>query len=190
MPSKKVTEPESFDKRNVDFTKFKTDLTVKDYQKLFGPKGGVIFPFPSIEILSPIKTIGKGRTNLTIIRSTIVQIDATVPFATFDRRESPSRDPVIQMHFEPIAYGITSVATYIMEFVIQASGQSTFNLVGGPVATTNGGTKVLNGSQRVSLIFPNLSPTQQVFGFMQQTAGVAWSWFSTSVSFPPIVVQI
>ena len=30
MPSKKVTEPEPFDKRIVDFTKFKTDLTVKD----------------------------------------------------------------------------------------------------------------------------------------------------------------
>lgn len=190
MPSKKVTEPEPFDKRIVDFTKFKTDLTVKDYRKLFGPKGGVIFPFFSIETLSPTKTIGKGRTNLTIIRPTIVQIDATVPAATFDRRESPSRNPVIQMHFEPIAYGITSVATYIMEFVIQAFGQSTFNLTGGPVATTNGGTKVLNGSQRVSLVFPNLSPTQQVFGFMEQTAGVAWNWFSVSVSFPPIVVQI
>jgi hypothetical protein len=25
---------------------------------------------------------------------------------------------------------------------------------------------------------------------MEQKAGVAWSWFSTSVSFPPIVVQI
>src|SRR5262250_3933525 len=189
MPSKKAAEPEPFDKRNVDFTKFKTDLTVKDYRKLVGPKGGVIFPFFSIEILSPIKTIGKGRTNLTI-RPTIVQIDATVPVATFDRRESPSRNPAIQMHFEPIAYSITSVNTYIMEFVIQAFGQSTFNLVGGPAPTTNGGTKVLNGSQRVSLIFPNLAPTQQVFGFMEQTAGVAWSWFSTSVSFPPIVVQI
>src|SRR5262250_3116110 len=132
MPSKKAAEPEPFDKRNVDFTKFKTDLTVKDYRKLFGPKGGVIFPFFSIEILSPIKTIGKGRTNLTIIRPTIVQIDATVPAATLDRRESPQRNPVIQMHFEPIAYGITSVNTYIMEFVIQVFGPSTFNLVGGP----------------------------------------------------------
>jgi hypothetical protein len=94
MPSKKVTEPEPFDKRIVDFKKFKTDLTVKDYRKLFGPKGGVIFPFFSIETLSPTKTIGKGRTNLTIIRPTIVQTDATVPAATFDRRESPSRNPV------------------------------------------------------------------------------------------------
>jgi len=190
MPSKKVTEPEPFDKRTVDFRKFKTDLTVKDYRKLFGPKGGVIFPFFAIETLSPTKTIGRGRTNLTIIRSTIVQIDTNVPFATFDRRESPSRNPVIQMHFEPIAYGITTVNTYFMAFTIQAFGQSTFNLAGGPVPTTNGGTKVLNGSQVVTLVFPNLSPTQQVFGFLEQTAGVAWNWFSTSVSFPPIVIQI
>lgn len=191
MPGKKVTELEPFDKRNVDFTKFKPDLTVKDYKKLFSPKGPiVVFPFLPIETLSPIKTIGKGRTNLTIIMSTIVQIDSTVPTATFDRRQTPSRNPIIQMHFEPIAYGITSVATYIMEFTIQAFGQSTFNLSGGPVPTTNGGTKVLNGSQKVSLIFPNLAPTQQVFGFMEQTAGVAWSWFSTSVRFPPIVVSL
>ena len=190
MPSKKVSEPEPFDKRTVDFKKFKTDLTAKDYRKLFGPKGGVIFPFFAIETLSPTKTIGRGRTNLTIIRSTIVQIDTNVPFATFDRRESPSRNPVIQMHFEPIAYGITTVNTYFMAFTIQAFGQSTFNLAGGPVVTTNGGTKVLNGSQVVTLVFPNLSPTQQVFGFLEQTAGVAWNWFSVSVSFPPIVVQI
>lgn len=191
MPGKKITEPEPYDKRSVDFTKFKTDLTPKDYQKLLTPKGKIIiFPFGSIETLSPTKTIGKGRTNLTIIMPTIVQIDAAVPAATFDRRATPSRNPVIQMHFEPIAYGITSVNTYIMSFTIQAFGQCTFNLSGGPVATTNGGTKVLNGSQTVSLVFPNLAPTQQVFGFMEETAGVAWSWFSTSVSFPPIVIQI
>src|SRR5262249_21348201 len=144
MPSKKAAEPEPFDKRNVDFTKFKTDLTVKDYRKLFGPKGGVIFPFFSIEILSPTKTIGKGRTNLTIIRPTIVQIDATVPVATFDRRESPSRNPAIQMHFEPIPYGITFVATYIMGFVIQAFGPSMVNPAGSPVPSAHWRTKRLH----------------------------------------------
>ena len=187
---KKVTEVEPFDKRSVDFAKFKPDLTVKDLRKLFGPKRGVVvFPFGPIETLSPIRTIGRGRTNLTIIMSTIVQIDSTVPTATFDRRATPSRDPIIQMHFEPIAYGITSVATYIMEFRIQTFGQSTFTLSGGPVPVTNAGTKVLNGPAKVSLIFPNLAPAQQVFGFMQQTAGSAWSWFATEVRFPPIVIS-
>ncbi len=155
---KKVTELEPFDKRSVDFTKFKPDL-------------------------------GRGRTNLTIIMSTIVQIDSNIPKASFDRRATPSRNPIIQMHFEPIAYGITSVATYIMEFTIQTFGQSTFTLSGGPAPVTNAGTKVLNGPAKVSLIFPNLSPVQQVFGFMEQTAGSAWSWFSTSVQFPPIVIS-
>ena len=161
VAGRKVTEVEPFDKRSVDFTKFKPDLTAKDLQKLFGPKGGlVVFPFGPIETLSPIKTIGRGRTNLTIIMSTIVQIDSNIPNASFDRRATPSRNPIIQMHFEPIAYGITSVATYIMEFTIQTFGQSTFTLSGGPVPVTNAGTKVLNGPAKVSLVFPSLSPVQ------------------------------
>jgi peptidoglycan/xylan/chitin deacetylase (PgdA/CDA1 family) len=81
------------------------------------------------------------------------------------------------------------LSTYIMEFTIQTFGQSTFTLSGGPVPVTNAGTKVLNGPAKVSLVFPNLSPVQQVFGFMEQTAGSAWSWFSTSVQFPPIVIS-
>jgi hypothetical protein len=36
------------------------------------------------------------------------------------------------MHFQPSGYGITSVATYIMEFTVETFGQSTFNLQGGP----------------------------------------------------------
>jgi hypothetical protein len=65
--------------------------------------------------------------------------------------------------------------------------QSTFSLAGGPVPVLNGGTKVLNGHVRVSLILQNVPPFQQVFGFLEETAGVAWSWFSTQVCFPPIV---
>jgi hypothetical protein len=44
---KKITEVEPFDKRSVDFTKFKPDLTVKDLQKLFGPRGGPVIS-PSV----------------------------------------------------------------------------------------------------------------------------------------------
>ena len=140
----------------------------------------VVFPFLPIETLSATKTIGRGRTNLTIIVPTIVQIDAAMPSATFNK-QSQSRNPVIQMHFEPSAYGITSVGTYIMEFTIQAFGQSTFNLsgFGGPGAVLNDGTKVLNGQTRVSLVFQNVPASQQIFGFLEQTAGGAWNWFST-----------
>lgn len=186
--TKKVREIEPFDKRKINLTKFKPDLSPRDLKELLGPRGIVTFPFLAIETLSATKTIGRGRTNLTIIVPTIVQIDAAVPSATFNK-QSQSRNPVIQMHFEPSAYGITSVGTYIMEFAIQAFGQSTFNLSGGPVPVLNGGTKVLNGQTRVSLVFQNLAPAQQVFGFLEQTAGGAWNWFSAQVRFPDIVIS-
>jgi len=191
--SNKTRELEPFDKRSINLAKFKPDLTAKDFKALFPPPGGLItFPFFSIETLTCTKTIGLGRTNLTIIRPTIVQIDQATPRASFDRRVTPSRNPVIQMHFEPSAYGITSVATYIMEFTIQAFGQSTFNLSGfaGSGTILNGGTKVLNGQVRVSLVMQNVPSSQQTFGFLEQTAGVAWDWFSTQVRFPPIVISL
>jgi hypothetical protein len=95
------------------------------------------------------------------------------------------------MHFEPSAYGITSFATYVMQFTIQAFGQSTFNLQGfaGSGTILNAGTKVLNGQVAVSLIMQNVPPTQQTFGFLEQKAGGAWDWFSVQVRFPDIVFQ-
>ncbi len=189
--SNKVRELEPFDKRSIDLTKFKPELSAKDLKKLLEPVGGIVtFPFLPIETLSATKTIGRGRTNLTIIVPTIVQIDAATPSATFNK-QSQSRNPVIQMHFEPSAYGITSVGTYIMEFTIQVFGQSTFNLSGfaGSGTVLNGGTKVLNGQTRVSLVLQNVPASQQTFGFLEQTAGGAWNWFSTQVRFPDIVIS-
>jgi hypothetical protein len=188
----KVREIEPFDKRSVDLTKFKPDLSAMDIKKLLGPIGStVIFPFGPIETLSPTKTIGRGRTNLTIIAPTIVQIDTPTPFASFDR-QAQSRKPAIQMHFQPSGYGITSVGTYIMEFTIEAFGQSTFNLDGGPITVNilNKGTKVLNGPTRVSLVFKDLPPSQETFGFLEQSAGGRWNWFSIQVRFPDLVLTL
>jgi hypothetical protein len=189
---KRPAELEAFDRRVVNLAKFKPDLLDRDLKGVLTPIDGlIIFPWTPIETLSCTKTIGLGRTNLTIIRPTIVQVDAAVPRASFDRTATGSRNPVIQMHFEPSAYGITSVATYIMQFTIETFGQSTFNLDGfaGSGTLSNNGTKVLNGQVKVSLIMKNVPPTQQTFGFLEQTAGGAWNWFSTQVRFPPIVVS-
>ena len=85
--SNNVRELEPFDKRSIDLAKIKSDLSVKDFKELFGPVGSIFtFPFLPIETLSCTKTIGRGRTNLTIIVPTIVQTDATTPRASFDRR--------------------------------------------------------------------------------------------------------
>ena len=190
--SKKVTEAVPFDKKVVNFTKFKPELTEKKLKDLLGDLSGpIVHYFATIETLSCTKTIGLGRTNLTIIVPTIVQTDALSPRASLDRRSTPSRNPIIQMHFEPIAYGITGNATYIMTFAVEVFGQSTFNLQGyaGSGTISNNGTKVLNGSNWVSLIMKNVPPAQQVYGYLEQTAGGAWDWISVKVAYPPLVIK-
>src|SRR5687767_7127911 len=194
QPRRKTVEPEPYDKRKIDLTKFKPDISPKEWQEMFSPLIRVpinaIFGVP-IETLSPSKTLGLGRTNLTIIMSTIVQVDAATPFARFDHRQTPIRKPVIQMHFQPGAYGITTAAaTYIMVFTVDVDVASTFALDGSFGFISNAGTRTLSGKTTVSLIFKNVPPSQEIFGFLEQRTGGAWSWFSTRVSFPPLVLTL
>ena len=182
-----------YDKKNIDPFKFKPDISAKDWVEAFTPGG--VRPFPSfffpIETLSPIKTIGLGRTNVTIVRSLIVQTDpapGVLAHASFDRRVTPERNPAIQMHFKPSAYGITSTSTYFMTFALDVNGTSTFQPGGNFGVLSNPGAKVVNGKVGVSLIFKNVPPNLDLFGFLEQTAGGQWTWFSTRVTFPPLVL--
>jgi hypothetical protein len=184
-----------YDTRRVNLAKFKPDITAAELRDLgHSAFDRSVFPtaFGNIETLSPVKTLGRGRTNLTIIRPTIVQVDAAVPRASFDLAATPTRHPVMQMHFEPAAYGISFVSTYLMVFTVEVFGQGTFLLDGfrGPGGISNPGTRTISGRTTVTLIFPNLAPDQQIFGFIEQQAGARWDWFATQVSFPPIVATL
>ena len=183
---------EPFNKKIIDVTKFKPDLSPKKLAGLFGPPGFEL-SFLTIDTLGVTKTVGLGRTNLTFIRPTIVQADAATPFASFDRTLSPSRNPAISMHFEPKAYGITAVSNFLMVFAIECFGQTTFTLNGFPGSGTlaNAGTKVLSGKITVTLGFNNVPPSQQTHGFLEQTAGAPWNFFSVRARFPfPILIQL
>jgi hypothetical protein len=192
-PRFKPLPPET---RHIDLTKFKPDILFKDWAEIFKPGREPLVSvfFQPIETLSPIKTIGKGRTNLTLVEPFVVQTDTlppTLPHANFDRRLSPHRNPTIQMHFQPNGYGITTVGTYIMTFAIEAFGASTFNVAVNPgLSVTGTGTRTLNGQQLVTLVIKNLAPAHEFFAFVEQTAGGAWNWFSTKVTYPPLVIGI
>lgn len=191
-PSDEVPGAEPFDGSEVDFSEFEPNVSLEELQKTAeGIADLTRFPFfLPIETLSVTKTIGIGRTNLTFVRPNVVQADAAVPRASFDIRNTPTRNPAIQMHFEPGAYGITVASSYIMEFTIDVLDQSTFRLqgLGGSNTTVESGPVVLSGPTTVRLGLPNVSPSQQVFGFLEQTAGGSWNWFSTRVRFPPLVL--
>ncbi|MCA1612535.1 MAG: hypothetical protein LC780_17185 [Acidobacteria bacterium] len=189
----KVKELEPFNKRSVDIERFKPDLSEKKLASLFGLPPGFSLDFLTIDALGIARTVGRGRTNLTFIRPTIVQADAATPFASFDRRESPNRKPAISMHFEPSAYGITGASSFLMIFSVECFGQSTFTLDGfaGSGTLSNNGTKTLNGKVGVTLEFNNVAPGQQTFGFLEQSAGTAWNFFTARVRFPfPILVNV
>ena len=181
-----------FSKKIVDVTRFKPDLSPKNLVALFGFPKAFDLSFLTIDALSVTKTVGKGRTNLTFVRPVIVQADAATPFANFDRQVSPSGDPAISMHFEPKAYGITAVSSFLMVFSIQCFGPTTFTAGGfaGSGTLENAGTKVFNGAVSVSLGFNNVPPSQQTHGFLQQTGGAPWSFFSVRARYPfPILIQ-
>ena len=186
---------DTFDDRKIDFATFDTDVTVEDWATKYRVgdiRLGPYFFFTPIETLAPAKTIGLGRTNLTLIMATIVQTDAAVPYAGFDRQETPSRNPAVSVHFAPSAYGIATVGTYVMTFTVETSAPSTFTVGGyaGSGSLSGTGTKSVNGRQTITLILKDVQPSQQVYGSIEQTAGSSWLWYSTRVSYPPLVFQV
>ena len=186
--------PDRPDSRRIDLARFKSDLDpavlaalgIRLSDRLHLP--GL---FGSLETLTPTRTLGRGRTNLTLIEPTIVQVDAAVPHAGFDLEASPRRRPVVQMHFEAAPYGMSSPATYLMLFMVDVVGQATFAIDGshGPGGITNAGTRVLSGRTVVTLVFENVPPDAHILGFIEQRSGTRWNWFSTQVSFPPLVIS-
>lgn len=150
------------------------------------------FFFP-IETISPTHTVGKGRTNLTLIAPDIMQTDTTgTPFASFTFRQIPAGGPGVSVHFDPGAYGATAVASYIVEFLISTSGTVSLTVGGfaGAGSVTGTGVKNVNGKVSVSVGLQNVAPGQVTFASIQQTSsGPGWQWFSTSIEHPPLVFE-
>ncbi|QNE46638.1 hypothetical protein F1C58_06765 [Glaciihabitans sp. INWT7] len=183
-----------FDRTSADVDSFADTLDLRDVALPYTPSNRYIpwhLWFRTIDTLSPTKTIGLGRTNTTLIMPTIVQTDAATPYAGFERALTPSRNPTAQVHFEPGAYGATSPATYVISFAVETSGPVTFTVQGLSFlpGVSGLGTRVVNGTQSISIVYSNLPATQPVYAYIEQTAGGRWNWYSTRISYPPIVLQ-
>ena len=63
----KVVRPKPFENNKVDFSKFKTHPPASDIAKLAWAAGPKLRPFQPIDVLSPAKTVGLGRTNLSLV---------------------------------------------------------------------------------------------------------------------------
>jgi hypothetical protein len=138
-----------------------------------------------IETLSPIKTVGLGHTwiNLGTPYGFFPRLIYAPPLATF------LENGYVEVIFDPAAYGITSVATYVITFNIETyNGYATFKLAG--AGGSNASTPTLNGPSAVQLIVRDLPPSGYLaVGQLSWMSGVAgWSWYSSVFQFPDIVV--
>jgi hypothetical protein len=180
----------------IDLTKFKPDLTPDDLKNAFTPvklANFSVFTFPTIETISPTKTIGRGRTNLTLVRPVILQTDASPAFASFDAAlGTQQQPPTVSVHFEANMYGLTGNLTFIMSFSLEAFGTTTVNVgaFAGSGTATGIGARTVTGKQIVSIVFNNVPASQQVFGHVAQTGGAVWRWFQTRMSYLPLLVSL
>lgn len=185
--------PSGLGERVVDAAEFEADLTAADWAAKFRVDDVALTPIhlAPFEVLTPVKTVGRGRTNLTLIRPTILQTDAATPFAGFDLRESPNRNPAVSVHFNASANGVTSTGTYVFTFAVDAPTRAAFT----PSGFAGSGTVDAPGSIRfagrrvITVILRNVPPNQDVFAAIEQTSGESWSWFSTSIGRPPIIID-
>ncbi|WP_157356749.1 hypothetical protein [Agromyces sp. NDB4Y10] len=174
------------------FTEFESDLTAEEWlaKHRAGDLGrGPLF-WSTLEVISPTRTVGRGRTNLTLIRPTILQTDATEPYAGFDRRESPSRNPAVSVHFRPAAYGATGVGTYVFTFAVDAPARAHFRPGGyaGSGTVDAAGSVRFTGRRAITVILRDVPPGLDASASIEQTDGESWSWFSTRIALPPIVI--
>ena len=190
--AEKLAPPEN---NKIDLTKFKPDLSPNDVKNLLTPvkvADLAAILFPTIETISPVKTIGIGRTNLTVVKSTVFQTDATTPHASFDPPVGSSiQKPTVSVHFEPGRYGLAGNSQFVMAFSIEVFGTATFS-VGSNVSASNAsglGTRTVSGRQVVSIVFNDTTSTPEIFGHIMQTGGARWNWFQTRISFLPLVIQ-
>lgn len=179
----------------IDPAVFESTLSLTDLALPYRPGEILPFPwlFPPIDTISPTHTVGKGRTNLTLIAPDILQTDTTgTPYASFTYRQVPAGGPGVSVHFEPGAYGATGVGNYVVSFLIAASGPVTLSVGGyaGAGTVTGTGTRTVNGQVSVAVSLTGVPASQQTYASIQQTAGAGWAWYRTTISHPPFIITI
>jgi hypothetical protein len=191
----KVERPKPFEKsKKVDFSKFKAVPSASDIAKLaWAGAGAKLWPVsPPIQVLSPAKTVGLGRTYLEL------QIHGFADFRGFGffpyvhwEADGQSGGSAVVVYFEPGAYGITSVANYVTTFNIHLVTKATFSLwgTGMNVADT---IALQPGYWTLQVLLRNISPANSFYTrtyLAQETPRARWTWYSSVIKFPDIIVN-
>ena len=193
----KIVRPEHFAKsKKVDFSKFKAVPSASDIAKLaWGAARPKVWQQPPIEVLSPAKTVGRGDNTFVILRTVDLffpgSADVGGPVAVF--KVAPTQG-YVDVGFEARAYGITSVATYIITFnIFVPVGNATFILDGdaGDGDIPNRGEYTLADRATVQAILRNATPNGTYVRLQVKPPGIwtYWSWYSSVIKFADPIVN-
>lgn len=186
---------EHFGDRDIDLATFEHDIPLKGWAEMYRIGQidlGPIFLAP-IATLTPVRLAdGKGAT-ANLIQPSVVITDTTgTPYAGFDMRDTPARAPAVSVGFKPSAYGITTPATYVFTFFVESGAHVTLRSSGLtlPGATPSGvGSVSFTGKRALTVIYHSLPASQPVWAAIQQESGGQWSWYRTTVGYPPLVLS-
>lgn len=144
----------------------------------------------TVDTLSPVRPVGSGRTNVTIIAPTIVQTDATVPFAGFEL-VAGRRAGAVAMHVEPAAYGLNAPDRFNLAFAVSTEGgPCTFSWQGGFDANQATGSATVNGQGWVTVSLGMSSPGATGLANITQVSGARWQWHRLVISRPIVFTPI
>jgi len=178
----------------IDPATFEKTQSLTDIAHRISARDVITFPwFRPIDTISPTHTVGKGRTNLTLIAPDILQTDTTgTPYASFSARPTPSGGPGVSVHFTPGDYGATAVGDYVVTFVITANGSVSLTVGGyaGGTPPTGLGARTVNGNVAIVVGLKSVPPTQVTYASIQQTGGATWQWYRTEIEYPPLILQL
>lgn len=182
---------ERFGESGSDLAAFEHDLTISDWAERYRVGdihlGPVIFsPFAEV---SPTNLRTRAHTDTNLIQPSVVITDTTgTPYAGFDMTDTPNRQPAVAVHFLPTDFGITTVGTYVLRFYVDAtSGVRLVTGVNAGVTVLRANSDSRSGPHTVSFTFVDLPPSQPVYADITQTQGTQWSWYRTTISYPPLV---
>ena len=161
----------------VDFTKFKTQFSASDLANVVARPGGS-FRLP-IVTLSPIKTIGQGKTYVMLNGKTDFEAGAGAwggtPYAKFV--DGPG---TVGMWFEPSQYGIATVGNYVMDFGIisDSSTKFSFHAEAGISVPSD---YTAHNEDILQITMQNI-PSHVIWGQITFSSGAPWQWIFASIT--------
>ena len=143
-------------------------------------------------MLSPRKTVGRGET-LVVLGTVDIFWTGSIgapggPVAGF--KVAPMQG-YVDVGFEASAYGITSVASYVITFnIFVPEGNATFTLDGDRNAILNRGEYTLADRATVQAILRNASPNGTFVRLTVKPPGIwtYWYWYSSVIKFPDLPI--